>query len=139
MFLISSILRGEKSIIELITFSYNKNEKKLLIKSVTSTSVKRIQNKKQLMNLFVNFSIKNIVVGQNLSKCSIFLTGMISSFLSWKAWIPLSRLTYGVYLLHILVLTFYYSILENPLHYQDNTFVSVIVVIPYLNTDFIQA
>ena len=27
--------------------------------------------------------------------------GVVNSFLSWKAWIPLSKLTYGAYLIHI--------------------------------------
>ena len=27
--------------------------------------------------------------------------GVINSFLSWRAWIPLSKLTYGAYLIHI--------------------------------------
>jgi len=52
------------------------------------------------------------------------LLGFINLFLSWKAWIPLSRLTYGVYLLHIFVIEFFYLTREKSLHYQDNLFVS---------------
>ena len=30
---------------------------------------------------------------------------MVNRLLSWRAWAPLSRLTYGTYLFHIFVLT----------------------------------
>ncbi|XP_050405323.1 nose resistant to fluoxetine protein 6 [Patella vulgata] len=31
--------------------------------------------------------------------------GIVNSFLSWSAWIPLSRLTYGAYLVHLIILS----------------------------------
>ncbi|KAF8796918.1 nose resistant to fluoxetine protein 6-like [Argiope bruennichi] len=41
--------------------------------------------------------------------CIIGQAGVINSILSWKAWIPLSRLTYCAYLIHPIVLFGYYS------------------------------
>lgn len=49
--------------------------------------------------------------------------GLIDNFLSWRFWIPLSRLTFGAYLLHSLVIMYYYVCQENPYHYQDNIMV----------------
>ena len=40
---------------------------------------------------------------------SLIYTGYIDSFLSWRAFIPLSRLTYGVYLIHSIILFWYYA------------------------------
>lgn len=45
--------------------------------------------------------------------------GMINTFLSWKFWVPLGKLTYMVYLIHPLVLAFYYSVSEMKLLYSD--------------------
>ena len=36
-------------------------------------------------------------------------TGYIDKLLSWKAFIPLSRLTYGVYLIHPIILYWYFG------------------------------
>ena len=40
---------------------------------------------------------------------SLIYTGYIDEFLSWRAFIPLSRLTYGVYLIHAIILFWYYA------------------------------
>ena len=40
---------------------------------------------------------------------SLVYTGYIDKFLSWRAFIPLSRLTYGVYLIHPIILFLYYA------------------------------
>lgn len=48
--------------------------------------------------------------------------GLINSFLSWSVWIPLSRLTFGAYLLNPLVLYFDAYNHERSYHYQDNLF-----------------
>ncbi|XP_046544572.1 nose resistant to fluoxetine protein 6-like [Haliotis rubra] len=37
--------------------------------------------------------------------CGSGCGGIVNSILSWEAWIPLGRLTYGAYLLHVMVLT----------------------------------
>ncbi|XP_066294090.1 nose resistant to fluoxetine protein 6-like isoform X1 [Branchiostoma lanceolatum] len=46
--------------------------------------------------------------------------GIINTILSWKAWIPLSRLTYCAYLVHpIVIFIAYLDQRETPLHYSD--------------------
>ena len=40
---------------------------------------------------------------------SLIYIGYIDKFLSWRAFIPLSRLTYGVYLIHAIILFWYYA------------------------------
>lgn len=53
--------------------------------------------------------------------------GFINKILSWKAWIPLSRLTYCAYLLHMIVLQTFFFSRENKLHFDH-----VIMVVFYL-------
>ncbi|XP_046563546.1 nose resistant to fluoxetine protein 6-like [Haliotis rubra] len=49
--------------------------------------------------------------------------GVINSILSWSAWIPLGRLTYGAYLIHTVVLS-YTEFSVRSLRYVDVVFVS---------------
>lgn len=44
--------------------------------------------------------------------------GAITHFLSWKALIPLSRLTYCAYLVHPLILIWMYGIMETTFHFS---------------------
>ena len=71
-------------------------------------------------------------VGWVIYACHNKAGGLVNTFLSWKVWIPLSRLTYGCYLLHIIVILFFTFSKETSTHYQDNTavfdFLSNIVV-----------
>lgn len=60
-------------------------------------------------------------VGWVIYACHNKVGGAVNSFLSWKIWIPLSRLTYGSYLVHIIVLVFYMFSRETASHYQDTT------------------
>ena len=46
---------------------------------------------------------------------------LINDVLSWKAFIPLSRLTYATYMVHILVLMYYLGSSQVPMHYTDST------------------
>ena len=46
--------------------------------------------------------------------------GYVNTFLSWRAWLPLSRLTYGGYLLHMMVMYYLMTVREVPFHYQDS-------------------
>lgn len=39
----------------------------------------------------------------------LHLIGLVQSFLSWKAFIPLSRLTYGAYLIHPMTIIVFYQ------------------------------
>ena len=58
--------------------------------------------------------------------------GLVNSFLSWKVWIPLSRLTYGGYLLHLVVMIFWMYTQEVPGHYQVSIaifdFISITII-----------
>ncbi|XP_071100848.1 nose resistant to fluoxetine protein 6-like [Haliotis cracherodii] len=44
--------------------------------------------------------------------------GIVNSILSWKAWIPVGRLTYGAYLLHVMVLTNHQANRRTPPYYS---------------------
>ena len=47
------------------------------------------------------------------------LIGIIDTFLSWKAFLPLSRLTYMAYLLHIEVLSIFFGTMTAPIHFNN--------------------
>ena len=55
--------------------------------------------------------------------------GLVNKFLSWRVWIPLSRLTFGAYLLHPLVIFYFFWSHDNAYHYQDNLMVSMNTVV----------
>ncbi|XP_076801554.1 O-acyltransferase like protein-like [Clavelina lepadiformis] len=50
--------------------------------------------------------------------------GPITTFLNWKVFIPLSRLTYSVYLIHLLVMQWFVATKEEPFHFslQNNVY-----------------
>ena len=54
-----------------------------------------------------------------------FALGFVNHILAWPAFIPLSRLTYGAYLIHPMVLSLYFSSLQVPFHYTDLFIVSI--------------
>uniref|UniRef100_A0A7M5UY80 Nose resistant-to-fluoxetine protein N-terminal domain-containing protein n=1 Tax=Clytia hemisphaerica TaxID=252671 RepID=A0A7M5UY80_9CNID len=72
-----------------------------------------------------------------LYACHNGFAGVINSFLSWRFWIPLSRLTFGAYLLHPLVIFYFFLVQENPFHYQDN--IMAFVYIANLFFSFVMA
>ncbi|XP_059352860.1 nose resistant to fluoxetine protein 6-like isoform X2 [Daphnia carinata] len=47
--------------------------------------------------------------------------GLVNRFLSWKAFIPLARLTYVVYLVHFTYLTVYHGYIRKPYYYTKFT------------------
>ncbi|RUS71521.1 hypothetical protein EGW08_020719 [Elysia chlorotica] len=49
--------------------------------------------------------------------------GVVNKFLSWSVWVPLSRLTFVVYLIHIIVLLIWGSMAQSPFHIDDITIV----------------
>ncbi|XP_066923938.1 nose resistant to fluoxetine protein 6-like isoform X3 [Clytia hemisphaerica] len=63
-----------------------------------------------------------LVVAWVLYACHNGFAGFINTFLSWKCWIPLSRLTFGAYLLHPLVIFYFFLVQENSFHFQNNIF-----------------
>ena len=52
-------------------------------------------------------------------------TGFVNTLLSWKAWAPLSRLTYGVYLVHLVVLNVLAGNFKRPFYMDGWSGVSV--------------
>ena len=64
--------------------------------------------------------------------CHNRLGGLVNEFLSWRMWIPLSRLSYNAYLVHFIVLIYFFNSQEIPIHYQDTAmvfnFISITVV-----------
>jgi len=50
-------------------------------------------------------------------KSQTLFLGPVTKFLDWKVFIPLSKLTYGAYLTHLMVLDWYMGTQEQPLHY----------------------
>ena len=59
--------------------------------------------------------------------CAVGYGGPVNSFLSWKVWAPLGRLTYCSYIVHPAVI-FYLSLnMEKPLHYTDLVMIQVYI------------
>ena len=58
-----------------------------------------------------------IAVGWVIFACVSGYGGPVDRFLSWKAFIPLSRITYCVYLIHLSLLNLYFSRLRSFLYY----------------------
>jgi len=54
--------------------------------------------------------------------CMYGYAGFINSFLSLRLWIPLARLTYMTYLVHILVIQFIYATNDNTFNYSNITY-----------------
>jgi len=52
------------------------------------------------------------------------LSVFVNKFLSWKLFIPLSRLTYIAYLIHPVVMEIYFGALQQPLYMTDLLIVS---------------
>ncbi|XP_066297621.1 O-acyltransferase like protein-like [Branchiostoma lanceolatum] len=50
--------------------------------------------------------------------CSVGYGGIITEFLSWSGWVPLSRLTYTAYLVHPIIMHVYTMSLKTPLFYS---------------------
>ena len=48
---------------------------------------------------------------------------MIARVLKLKFWQPLSKLTYSAYLIHVLVIIYFYTTLEHPIHLQMQTLI----------------
>eukprot|EP00111_Clytia_hemisphaerica_P000721 TCONS_00002123-protein len=60
----------------------------------------------------------SLAVAWVIYACETNNAGLIKNFLSWKFWIPLSRLTFGAYLMHPIVLLWYGGMHEQGYHFQ---------------------
>ena len=66
--------------------------------------------------------------------CNNKCGGWVDTILSWRGWIPVNRLTYGGYLVHMMVMGYFMQVSEVPYHYQDSSAVlhfTGIVVVTY--------
>ena len=59
--------------------------------------------------------------------CNTGCGGMFSSFLSWPGWDPISRLIFGVFLIHQMVIFYIFGTLQSSLKYTDTVFVMISV------------
>ncbi|GBN91043.1 Nose resistant to fluoxetine protein 6, partial [Araneus ventricosus] len=66
--------------------------------------------------------------------CVIGQGGVVNSILSWKALIPLSRITYCAYLVHPIVLTTYFNSMRALINY--NAFNHVVLYLAFLVISF---
>ncbi|XP_077989871.1 uncharacterized protein LOC144444332 [Glandiceps talaboti] len=76
-----------------------------------------------------------VAVAWVIFACATGNGGPVNTFLSWNAWIPLARLTYCAYLLHIFVMYLYLTNLKVLIHYTDITVTYIFianVVVSYL-------
>jgi len=53
--------------------------------------------------------------------------GFVNSLLSWSAFVPLSRLTYAAYLVHPMVMIWYYFNLDTLVYISSSTMVMLCV------------
>lgn len=53
-----------------------------------------------------------------------FITGVVHQFLSFKGWVPLSRLSYGAYLLNPIIIHAFRQLSEKPVYFEFISLVS---------------
>ncbi|XP_078581951.1 nose resistant to fluoxetine protein 6-like [Branchiostoma floridae x Branchiostoma japonicum] len=76
-----------------------------------------------VLYLTVHRTVWALALGWVVVACYHGYGGVVDIILSWDAWVPLSRLTYCAYLIHILLLTAVYLTLEVPIHYTTFTMI----------------
>ena len=59
-----------------------------------------------------------------------YVPALVKSFLSWYPWVPLSRLSYGLYLTHPLLISRGVFITRNP---QHNDYFEIVSIFPEIN------
>ena len=57
-----------------------------------------------------------------LTSMVFFISGALNTFLSWRGWIPLSRVSYGMYLVHPIICKYYKTVQEHHITLQENIF-----------------
>ena len=71
---------------------------------------------------------------QNKASTSFFHLGWINTFLSWPGFVPLSRISYIIYLMHFATI----NVLEGPVYYQKDASNTVMVCVKFSNNDKIR-
>ena len=59
--------------------------------------------------------------------CNTGYGGMLGTFLSWPGWDPMARLTFGVFLIHQMVIFYILGTLQSSLNFTDTVFVMITV------------
>lgn len=49
----------------------------------------------------------------------LLLPGPVNWLLSWRIWQPLAKLSFGVYLVHPIIMYWYYGSSQAPIHHND--------------------
>jgi len=65
--------------------------------------------------------------------CHYQYGGFVDKLLSWKVFLPLSRLTYNTYLVHLMVMAFFVINRAVPSHYQDSFLVSNVISMTFIS------
>lgn len=69
---------------------------------------------------YLCFQIFQVQLLQSVTfKCFFFHKGFINQMLSWKAWLPLARITYTIYLIHSTFLIVYHARSRKPYFYSS--------------------
>ena len=64
----------------------------------------------------------------------LFHLGWINTFLSWPGFVPLSRISYIIYLMHFATI----NVLEGPVYYQKDASNTIMVCVKFINNDKIR-
>lgn len=69
----------------------------------------------------------SVAIGWIILACRFGHSGPVGKFLGWAPFIPLSRLTYCAYLIHPMVMFWYYFTLRTPIYYTDISMIWIFV------------
>lgn len=73
-------------------------------------------------NGFHEFTVNRLE--KNVLALLFVISGFVNTLLSWKGFIPLSRLTYMAYLVHIIIMDHYLLTYQRTIHLTDSEYVS---------------
>ncbi|XP_066303333.1 O-acyltransferase like protein-like [Branchiostoma lanceolatum] len=76
-----------------------------------------------VLYLTVHRTVWAMAIGWVVVACYHGYGGVVNTILSWDAWVPLSRLTYCAYLIHLLVILAVYLSMEVKIHYSAFTMI----------------
>eukprot|EP00058_Branchiostoma_floridae_P017808 XP_002603297.1 hypothetical protein BRAFLDRAFT_71408 [Branchiostoma floridae] len=76
-----------------------------------------------VLYLTIHRTVWATALGWVVVACHHGYGGVVDIILSWDAWVPLSRLTYCAYLIHIQVVIAVYISMEVPIHYTTFTMI----------------
>ncbi|CAF0871536.1 unnamed protein product [Brachionus calyciflorus] len=62
----------------------------------------------------------SFAIGYMIYSCIMSSGGIVNKILSWSIWVPLSRVNYSAFLIHILVMMVFNANQEHLIHFQDS-------------------